>query len=142
MVFTTFTKKLVYIASVAGAIITISGAIGWIYNEYQNHRRTTEEQLDDRINTLIENHGNTILNEIHQRTDMFIEKLDSLNYRLKSIEGDDMFAVGFRADGSGILYYRDNLGKSHNVFYDELYDVYYYIDGNQFIYLYYYILRP
>lgn len=130
MAFSKFTKKIIYIASITSAVVTIGGAIGWVYNEYQTHKRKEEKQLNERIIKLIKENEN-----------IFIEKIDSLNHRLKSIEGDDMFAVGFRADSNGNLYFRDKLGKSHEIFYDQQYDVYYYIDGNNFIYLYYFTIK-
>ena len=127
MAFSKFTKKIIYIASITSAVVTIGGAIGWVYNEYQDHKRTEEKQLNERIIKLIK-----------ENEDVFIEKIDSLNHRLKNIEGDDMFAVGFRANENGKLYYRDMSGKSHEVYYDQQYDVYYIIEDNKYIYLNFY----
>jgi hypothetical protein len=57
-----------------------------------------------------------------------------LNNRLKNIEGDEMFAVGFRSNGED-LYYRDVSGNLHEVYLDEEYQLYYYMEDGEFIYL-------
>lgn len=127
MILSKLAKKIIYVATITGAIATIGGAASWVYNEYQDHQRTEDKELNNRIITLIKT------NE-----DVFVKKIDSLNHRLKDIEGDDMFAVGFRADSDGNLFYRDLYGHSHKVFYDQQYDVYYIIVDNEYIYLNFY----
>ena len=129
MILSKFAKKIIYIASVTSAVITLGGAVGWVYNEYQDHQRTEEKELNKRIITLIK-----------ENEDIFIKKIDSLNHRLKNIEGDDMFAVGFRADDSGNLFYRDLYGHSHTVYFDQVYELYYYIEDGNFIYLNFFTL--
>lgn len=118
MALSKLSKKIIHIGSITTAITVIVGALGWVYNEYKDHKRNSEEELKRTIIKLIEENS----------------KLDSLNNRIRNIEGDGMFAVGFRSDGEN-LYYRDIYGEIHEVFYDQEYDIYYYMDNGEFVYI-------
>lgn len=127
MVLSNFTKKIIYISSFITASITIIGSLGWVYNEYQDYKRKSELELDNRINNLIENHGNTILYEIHERTELFKINIDSLQLQINHlIESNSYFAIGLRGDGTGDMWYRDMYGKIYKVYYYK--DRYYYIN--------------
>lgn len=131
MVLSNFAKKVIYISSVITAAVTIIGTLGWIYNEYQDYKRKTENQLDNRINELIENHGNTILHEIHQRTELFNTSIDSLQNQINNlIESNSYFAIGLRGDGTGNMWYRDLYGKIYRVYYYRDIERYYYINDD------------
>ncbi len=131
MLLNNFTKKVLYLSSVVTASITIIGAFGWVYNEYQDYKRKSEQELDQRINHLIENHGNTILYEIHERTELFKQNIDSLQIQIDHlVQGNSLFAIGLRGDGTGNLWYRDAFGKIYKVFYYRDIDKYYYINDN------------
>lgn len=129
MVLNNLTKKIIYISSVITASITIIGAFGWVYNEYQDYKRKSEAELDKRINTLIENHGNTILYEIHERTELFKTNIDSLQLQINHlIESNSYFAIGLRGDGTGEMWYRDMYGKIYKVYYYKDIQRYYYVN--------------
>lgn len=128
MVLNNLTKKIIYLSGVITASITIIGSVGWVYNEYQDYKRKSEQQLDNRINNLIENHGNTILYEIHERTELFKTNIDSLQLQINNlVQGNSYFAIGLRGDGSGDMWYRDLYGN--------IYKVYYYRDINKYYYI-------
>jgi hypothetical protein len=122
-------KNVVYASTIIGAIITITGAFAWIYNEYQDHKSVRELELDSRIDNRLKDHGNEILLEIDNKIELFHGVVDTLQEQIDNItEGNEMFAVGYRGDGSGKLWYRDEYGKVFRVYTNSTTGQYYYIN--------------
>lgn len=126
-------KSIMKIAALITSITVIIGALGWVYNEYQNYKSTTEKELDSRIDDRLKEHGNEILLEINEKTDLFHEVVDSLRVQIdminENIEGDQLFAIGFRGDGTGEIFYRDKFGVLYKVYLSSDNSYYYVKDG-------------
>lgn len=120
-------KKIIYIASITTACVTILGAIGWIYNEYNNYKQKTDSELNERINTLVDAKLNLFNNNINDKLLIIISDIDSLKHDM--VNGSTYFAVGLRGDGSGRLWYRNEYGELFRAYYDTEYDIYYYINN-------------
>lgn len=127
---TKFGKSVIKISGLITALSIIIGTIGWVYNEYQDHKETRELELDSRIDARLEDHGNKILMEIRESIIIFHNEVDSLQSQIDLlIDKNKSFATGFRSDGEN-LYYRDMYRNDHKVFWDQTYNQYYYVNEN------------
>lgn len=122
--------KVKNIGAIAGSILTIISLGGLLYTWYYNYSETTKKKEKEEIRILISEIAlKTVTTETSSEITQTKELLDSLQEVISNIkEGSEYFAIGFRGDGSGKMWYRDKFGKVFNVYYSDVYGMYYYIN--------------
>lgn len=125
--------KLGAIGTVCGSIMAVITLCGILWTSYKNY---TEEVKKEELKELKEfiiktnkEHESEILTKAISDMKETRETLDSLQLIIDDLrEGSEYFAIGFRGDGSGQLWYRDMYGTIYKTYYDSEYEIYYYIN--------------
>jgi hypothetical protein len=127
-------KKLIYISTLIGSIATIGAALTYGINKYNSYIDDRDSVLKEKVIKIIkEQDGDLItrMDKIDKRIDSLYIKIDSLDKELRN--GSQYFSVGYRGDGSGQLWWRDEYGELF-----KLYNIsghYYYVKNGIAIYL-------
>lgn len=127
--------KITRIGAVIGSIMTIFTFMGVLYNYYSSYREEVEKKEKKELISLIKNvHAESdseLLEQSIKEHDITKNLLDSLSSIVAEMkEGSEYFAVGFRGDGTGNLWYRDSYGDIYRVFYSNDYGLYYYVNND------------
>jgi hypothetical protein len=127
----TFSKKLIIIAGICGAIMTIVSFLTFLYTKYSDHKSHTLKTLQKEINIIVQDEVKALNIEILSLK----KEVEVLHTQLS--EGSRYFAIGLRGDGTGNKWYRDEFGHIHRAFYSEAYGLHYYLNTRgEFIYVY------
>jgi len=122
--------KILTVSSICAALMVISGFLSSLYIKYEGYVEKSEIELKETIRETLNEEDAFIILQL----DSVKLILDSINHRL--VEGTKFFAVGFRGDGSGNLWYRNKFGKIFKSYYSEDYGLWYYInDEGKAVYL-------
>ena len=141
MALTNLKKKIIGTATLVGAIVVLAGYIVKPFSWYSEYIEEKELQEKQELKTFIIDVFNDVSNGVIKETTREIETtknlLDSLETIISEIkEGSEYFAVGFRGNGTGKLWYRDMYGNIHELYYWEETNQYYYInDEGRAVYL-------
>jgi hypothetical protein len=131
----TLSQKIIYISSVLGALVALSTGISYFYNVYSEHRDYREKEFNKSVLEIIhkedEKFKHELLNYMNSELLFYRTEIDSLKKTIKDLrEGSEFFAVGFRGDGTGKLWYRNEYGIIYSVFFNYDINQYYYINEN------------
>lgn len=114
--------KILTVSSICAALMVISGFVSSLYTKYQGYRESSKIELKKTIREVLLEEDAKITANI----DTIYMTLDSINHRI--VGGSKFFAVGFRGNGSGDLWYRNEFGIMYNAYYSEDYGMWYYVN--------------
>ena len=125
--------KIKIAGAVAGSLLTIISLGTLVHNWYSNYsdqaKAKHEKELEIFVTEVFSKVSDNIITETTREIATTKKLLDSLQRVINQLqEGSEYFAVGFRGDGSGKLWYRDAFGKVFLVYFFE--NRYYYINEN------------
>ena len=132
MFFEKISNSAKLITTISSAVIAIVAALGWVLNEYQEHKETRDNQLDEKIRNIIEEDTKEIISNIDEKTEKFENVIDSLS---KLIENESFYNTGWGSRGDNFWYYRTQDGKIHKCYYNDELGKWYYILEGKAIYL-------
>lgn len=129
----TGTGKIIYISSVLGAIIGIITGLGYFVNQYFEYKNTQDVMFQEKVEQIIEEKDalfkKEVLYELNKVYENSEKEIDTLKKHIKDLrEGSQYFAIGYRGDGTGNIFYRDAYGTVHKTYWNDDLHQYYYID--------------
>lgn len=108
--------KVKIAGAVAGSLLAIISLGTLVHNWYSNYsdqaKAKHEKELEIFVTEVFSKVSDNIITETTREIATTKKLLDSLQTVINQLqEGSEYFAVGYRGDGSGKLWYRDALGK-------------------------------
>lgn len=122
-------KPIVLLSSIAGVAIALFSCYDYFKNKLEEYKKETETRTEKKIIEVVLNNDHYLIDKIiHELDDRYDDgpRIDSL---INSInDKDKFFAVGFRGDGTGNLYYKDYHGNVYKCHYNYEEKHWFYID--------------